>query len=559
MFDRGFEAMEALTVDLARFREESSPGAWDALLLHGVAQLVKLPISLVCRVDQETSDFVISCVEPQGEETGAEQLLARAIESGTFAWALRQNRLTEHRVGEQVWWMYPLVSRRQVWGMWMGIADESSGHEPLLRILGLMMAQWLNAWENEQLRHEVVRDRTVLERLVEERTRDLRTALDAAETANRAKGLFLANISHELRTPLNGILGMAELLGTEELDASMRERVDSIRSCGERLLQVIENVLEMTQIESGRLSYDRRSFALYSLVEQVVERYRHSADAKGLDLVLQWGPEVPLRAENDPDRLEQILDSLLENAVKFTERGVVSVSVEVALFDLDQVRLRFRIEDSGIGIKSPDVAQLFKPFIQVDPSTTRRYGGLGLGLAISRTLARGMGGDIYFEPASVRGSVFILELPFDHPMSADAVTSPALTSRWARDVKIWVVDPMPPTRNAVTLQLRRLGFTVTAMCSLHDAPAWEPGTAIVIEAASFEAELPILRSLPRPEPGRPGLLVVLGAMPTAERDSGLAVEAWEMKTLLRPVRSDTWRELFQNAACGEIADFARDF
>ncbi|WP_140625771.1 response regulator [Methylibium rhizosphaerae] len=231
-------------------------------------------------------------------------------------------------------------------------------------------------------------------------------ARDAAEVANRAKGEFLANMSHEIRTPMNAILGMSHLALQSGLNAKQRNYVEKVHRAAESLLGIINDILDFSKIEAGHLDMERVPFELGTVLDDLATQVGMKAEEKGLELVFSLPPDLPAALEGDPMRLGQVLLNLGNNAVKFTERGEIVVTVEQAARHEDGVLLRFEVRDSGIGISPEQQQRLFQPFTQADTSTSRRFGGTGLGLAISSHLVRMMGGEIGLESVPGRGSRF---------------------------------------------------------------------------------------------------------------------------------------------------------
>ncbi len=241
-----------------------------------------------------------------------------------------------------------------------------------------------------------------------------------AEVANKAKSLFLTTMSHELRTPLNGILGMNELLLKTELSERQTSYVDASRISGKQLLQLINNVLDLSRIESGQFELDLHECPIETLVYDIVDVMSFGAQQKGLRLRTQVNPNACVTATFDSHRLRQILVNLIGNAIKFTDKGSVTVSVECLHGDQLNSRIRIRVTDTGIGIPAEKRDSMFCPFTQAESSTTRKFGGTGLGLSICKELVELMGGRIGIESEIGHGSTFWFEVPIQLSESADA-------------------------------------------------------------------------------------------------------------------------------------------
>ncbi len=247
-------------------------------------------------------------------------------------------------------------------------------------------------------------------------------ALQEAQAATHTKAAFLATISHELRTPMNGVIGMTSLLMDTALAPEQRSYAETIRQCGEALLQLINDVLECSKIEAGKLELESIEFNLRTTVEDVLKQFAERAESKGLELTCLIHAAVPTGLRGDPGRLRQVLTNLLGNAIKFTEHGDVTVQVYLEEETEGDALLRFDVTDSGIGISQETQAKLFQPFVQADSTTTRRYGGTGLGLSISKQLIELMGGQIGVKSAPDRGSTFWCTARFPkQPSSVSAI------------------------------------------------------------------------------------------------------------------------------------------
>jgi signal transduction histidine kinase/CheY-like chemotaxis protein len=275
------------------------------------------------------------------------------------------------------------------------------------------------------------RDRIVRRKLAHAKSQ-AEVQAERAESGSRAKSEFLAMMSHEIRTPMNGVLGFANLLMDTRLDSEQREFVENIRCSGDALLTIINDVLDYSKIEAGKLSVDNMEFNLRSVCGEVRSLLQPSAAAKGLALNLHFAPSTPENLIGDPVRVRQILLNLVGNAIKFTTSG--SVSIEVAPVDPEQVRVN--VVDTGIGVAPGQLDKLFERFTQGDASITRRYGGTGLGLAISKKLITLMGGEISAHSEAGKGSVFWFTLPVRAPLNS--------STRIAAPVPPLAPAPQPP-------------------------------------------------------------------------------------------------------------------
>lgn len=298
-----------------------------------------------------------------------------------------------------------------------------------------------------------------------------RLAIEATAAA-RAKAEFLANMSHEIRTPMNAIIGMSELLADTPLTPTQKEFTDTIHTAGETLLALINDILDFSKFDSGHLELEHTAFSLRTCVESALDLAQSPAAVKGLDLVLWIDDDVPLYLLGDITRLRQILVNLVNNAVKFTTRGEVLVTVArcPAAAPCSPAHLHFSVKDTGRGIPADRLDRLFKSFSQVDASTTREFGGTGLGLAICARLVTCMGGRVWVESTPGVGSTFHFSIP-EFPAHSPTTARPPGPTPGLRDRRVLVVDDNTTNRRILELQLTRWHLVPTAFASGHEALA----------------------------------------------------------------------------------------
>jgi signal transduction histidine kinase/DNA-binding response OmpR family regulator len=330
------------------------------------------------------------------------------------------------------------------------------------------------------------------------RAAELEKARDVAESgrveaqaANQAKSTFLATMSHEIRTPMNGVLGMMDVLEYQGLNETQRRTVATMRESAQALLRIIDDVLDFSKIEAGRLELEETAFSLSGLIESVISTFAPQAQAKGLRLVSEINPDSHDALVGDPTRVRQILFNLLGNALKFTERGTIRVEAATMPTGKGRTDVGLVVRDTGIGLDAEERGRLFRPFAQADSSTTRRFGGSGLGLSIVRRLAQLMGGDVAVESEPGVGSSFAVTLslaaaPPDsplHTMLRRATPKPVLADAVTPGTRILVVDDHPVNRDVLVMQLNLLGLASdTANDGVDALERWTSGTYAVVLA-----------------------------------------------------------------------------
>jgi signal transduction histidine kinase/CheY-like chemotaxis protein/HPt (histidine-containing phosphotransfer) domain-containing protein len=428
-----------MVLSLADFHKNLTQDAGHERLLNEAVERIEKIIPLhghaVYLVDDDTMEFCRVACRPKTLEDMVDEQVEFMIEEGFFAWAIRERRTVFMSSNDHAhrFMLHVIASHARVRGMFIGMLDDTCPSVPgsSLTLLSITLLNLANVMESLELYQLMKNQNELLEQKVAERTEKLNLSkeklkntltrveklADEARKASTAKSQFLANMSHEIRTPLNGIIGCTELILKSDSLARCHELSQISLAESEHLLNLINNVLDYSKIEAGKIDLEQRGFNLKELVDAVAAGLQVQANAKGLNLVARFSGPLPSRVKGDALRLRQILVNLVNNAIKFTRQGSVTVAVEALGFNpADHTQtLKIAVSDTGIGIEKDRQADIFQRFTQADQSTTRKYGGTGLGTTIAYQLVSLMGGDLTIDSCPGKGSTFsfVLTLPVE--------------------------------------------------------------------------------------------------------------------------------------------------
>ena len=434
-------------------------------------QLIQLSLA----VEQSPESIVITNIDAQIEyvnqafqrNTGytreeAQGLNPRVLKSGRTPQATYDDMWATLSQGKP--WRGELINKRKDGSEYVELANIAPIRQPDGSIRHYLAIKE-DITDKKRLQEDLERHRDHLEQTVAERTEELRLAKEAAEAASRAKSDFLANMSHEIRTPMNAIIGLTHLLRRDISDGRHVDQLGKISTAAHHLLNIINDILDLSKIEAGKLVLEHTDFEPDRILENVCAMIRDKASSKGLELVIDLRGLPPL-LHGDGLRLGQILLNFAANAAKFTESGSIALRAAVVSADDNALRVRFEVADTGIGLSPEQQSRLFQAFEQADSSTTRKYGGTGLGLAINRRLVELMGGSIGVSSEPGHGSIFWIEVPLGYGHAAKSHDEAPVETRGLR---VLVVDELSEARESLAGMLEPMGVLVAEAANGADA------------------------------------------------------------------------------------------
>jgi len=491
-------------------------------------------------VQDDGLTFGTEAVDPDGpaNRDSVEAEIRHQATEATFGWALYRNHavmVPGAHMGEWIV-LHALATPSAVLGMFMAAFRDATPFLPdaAQKVLSIVLGQCASMMEVGQLNGELAEYNRNLEDTVLARTEELQRSEEAARSASRAKSDFLANMSHEIRTPINGIMGMAGLLLETRLDPDQREQAETIQRSVDTLLAIINDVLDYSKVEAGKLALESVEFDLRTALEDVLELVAPRA-ATAVEVVLRYATDAPRRVVGDPGRIRQVVTNLVGNAVRFTEKGHVLVDVTGT-----PAGVSIDVEDTGVGIEADRIEAMFEKFTQADSSTTRKYGGTGLGLPISRSLARMMGGDVTAASVPGDGATFTFTAAVE---AVDAVDQAPAPMHRLEGMNLIVASPGDLLRETTAGLLERLGARVERVADASgvcDALATRlmEFNAILLDAVwgvdTLIAQAESIRTLCAAERPAPPLFALLSP---AQRASGdRLVEAGFRGMIPKPVR-----------------------
>lgn len=447
-----------------------------------IRSIIDFPVWAFYLVDEDSFMFDLAYCYPPNVRDDIEKEVDSMIDQGMFAWAVRERRgvfiPSQDHSGRYL--LHVISSDKQIKGMFVGALLLKRKHtvaDTSLTLLSIILLRLASALEDIKFYQYMENQKEILEEKVAQRTKELthseaqlkRSTKKAhqlaqeAKRANEAKSDFLAKISHELRTPLNGIIGMIEVALSSDLDDNLRDILNTLESASHSLLVIINDILDFSKMEAGKLHLEETTYDLRAIVDEVADTFALQSSKKGIKFNTYLDPKMSVKLIGDPLRLRQVLLNLTGNALKFTEHGHIDIVCELESETGDSAKIKISVKDTGIGIPSEKQTKIFEGFSQADESTTRKYGGTGLGISISKQIVELMGGSLEVESRENHGSTFYFTLELKKQVLDEPVSSRKIFER------ALIVDDCIESRKILGNYLKSMGNSVVVRGKAKDA------------------------------------------------------------------------------------------
>lgn len=459
----GISSVVAVSNELLSLKKDSSVD--DVLnLLTDKLKILDYFDSFAFYEIKDLIDFQQTHCYPYSASDSIEKDVEQHIENGTFAWALNHSRPTifSGPVSNNNQVLVSLSTNRRIHGMFIANAKNNEDIGGVtIDMLQLILSITVFSIDNLQLVERLTDYTHNLEEKVSERTQELEAAKLRAEQSNQARSEFLANMSHEIRTPMNGVLGMMELLKGTELDKTQLDYVSVAENSGNIMLVIINDILDLSKVESGKLVIEDEKFNLQETIDDLVSLFSKELKDKGVDLLVSIDSGIPNHLLGGQTRFSQVLINLLGNAKKFTNSGEISLTLTLNNISDDDVELCVSVKDSGIGIAEKSIDKIFESFEQAEINTTRHYGGTGLGLTLCKKLINMMGGDIHVKSILGEGSEFYFNVTMKQALVEDRKIQRRRASDYNFNANVLVVEDNEVNQMVATGMLKNIGCNIT--------------------------------------------------------------------------------------------------
>jgi len=402
-------------------------------------------------------DFKLFICSNEDLKDEIEKDVEKHIDNGTFSWVLNNNKqiIINGPISKKQQLLIAISTKRRIHGMFIAISKDGSEISGIVQdVISLLISTAAQAIDNNELTKQLQNSNLELEEKITKRTAELEIAKEKAEHSAKSKLEFLANMSHEIRTPMNGVLGMLELLNKTSLDKTQQHQVDTAYQSGKNMMVILNDILELSKFEAGKITIEKTEFNLIETIEDVVELFSSTTNEQKVELICIIAADVPEVVYGPQTRVWQILMNLLGNAVKFTKSGSIVLTATIAEQVESDFNLCVKIKDTGIGISNDAIKLIFNPFEQAEENTASNFGGTGLGLALCQRLTELLGGDIRVESILNEGSTF------DFSVKLKSIDSPVDT-KFNEEEKLLYIEPSKLMGESVSAILNRLALSHT--------------------------------------------------------------------------------------------------